>query len=82
VRREILIPQLGLMESATIVEWLKKPGERVARGEELAVVATDKVSVNIESPGDGVLEIALPASPDPVPAESVLGYVDDEVPPA
>ena len=57
----------------------KKPaGDRVATGTRSSSIETDKVSVNIESPGDGVLEIAFPASPDPIPAESVLGYVDDE----
>lgn len=32
MKKEIVIPQFGLIEAATIVEWLKMPGERVVEG--------------------------------------------------
>ena len=82
MKTEILIPQLGLMESATVVEWLRAPGDRVAKGDPVVVVETDKANAEIEAPADGRLEISVPAGPDPVPVETVLGYVSDGVDPA
>lgn len=80
MRTEIVIPQLGLMESATVVEWLRHSGERVAKGDPLLVVETDKANAEIEAPADGRLEILVAASNDPVPVEIVLGYIDDTDP--
>ena len=81
MKQEIAIPQLGLMESATVVEWLKQPGDRVAKGDPIVVIETDKANVEIESQTDGLLEISIPAGPDPVPVETILGYIDDGAPP-
>lgn len=38
-----------------LIRWAKGPGERVAKGELVAEVETDKAVVEIESPADGVL---------------------------
>lgn len=78
MKKEIVIPQLGLMETATIVEWLKMPGERVVEGEAILVVETDKANAEVEAPATGTLEIAIPAGSEPVPVETVLGYVETE----
>jgi len=43
------------MEEATIVAWLKQPGEAFARGEPLVEVETDKATVVYEAEADGVL---------------------------
>ena len=55
---EFNLPSLGAdMESATLAEWLKKPGERVRHGEPLATVETAKGLIDIESYDDAqVLE--------------------------
>ena len=38
---EFLMPSLGAdMEAGTLVEWLKRPGDRVKRGDIVAVVET------------------------------------------
>jgi pyruvate dehydrogenase E2 component (dihydrolipoamide acetyltransferase) len=43
------MPSLGAdMEEGTIVEWLVKPGDRVARGDVVAVVETQKGAIEIE----------------------------------
>jgi pyruvate/2-oxoglutarate dehydrogenase complex dihydrolipoamide acyltransferase (E2) component len=77
MKRGIAIPQMGLMESATVVEWLRSSGDRVAAGDPIVVIETDKANVEIESPIDGLLEITVPAGSEPVPVEVILGYVDD-----
>ncbi len=44
------------MEEATILTWLKEPGDRFARGDPLVEVETDKATVVYEAEVDGVLE--------------------------
>jgi pyruvate dehydrogenase E2 component (dihydrolipoamide acetyltransferase) len=43
------------MEEATIVGWLKQPGEAFARGEPLVEVETDKATIVYEAEADGVI---------------------------
>lgn len=50
------MPKLGMdMSEGTIVKWLKQEGEPVEKGEPLAEIETDKSTVEVESPGSGVL---------------------------
>ena len=52
----ITMPKLGLtMNSGSVAEWKKQIGDPVKKGELLYVVATDKLTVDVESPADGVL---------------------------
>jgi pyruvate dehydrogenase E2 component (dihydrolipoamide acetyltransferase) len=43
------------MEEATILVWLKAPGEKVTRGEPLVEIETDKATMVYEAEADGVL---------------------------
>jgi pyruvate dehydrogenase E2 component (dihydrolipoamide acetyltransferase) len=53
-RIDFHLPSLGAdMESATLVDWLKKPGDAVHRGEALASVETEKGIIDIECYEDG-----------------------------
>jgi pyruvate dehydrogenase E2 component (dihydrolipoamide acetyltransferase) len=57
---QFVLPKLGAdMTRGKLVEWCKKPGEKVARGETIAVIETDKANVDTESFVDGVLETIL-----------------------
>jgi acetoin:2,6-dichlorophenolindophenol oxidoreductase subunit beta len=54
---DVGMPKLsGSMEEATILSWLKRPGDDVARGEPLVEVETDKATMVYEAELDGVLE--------------------------
>jgi pyruvate dehydrogenase E2 component (dihydrolipoyllysine-residue acetyltransferase) len=54
---DIGMPRLSdSMEEATILTWLKEPGDSFARGEPLVEVETDKATVVYEAEVDGVLE--------------------------
>ena len=54
---EILMPKLSdSMEEATVLAWLKRPGEEVEKGEPLVEVETDKATVVYEAELSGVLE--------------------------
>src|SRR5438067_8590124 len=53
---EIPMPKLSdSMEQATVLSWLKRPGDQVRRGEPLVEVETDKATVVYEAEQDGVL---------------------------
>ncbi len=52
----VVLPSLGeSVTEATIVEWLKQPGEAVALDEEIVEVTSDKADLRIPSPTAGVL---------------------------
>lgn len=52
----ILMPALVAgMTEGTLARWLKKPGDRVSRGEPLAEIESDKATIELEAEGDGIL---------------------------
>ena len=54
---DVRLPRLGQgMESGVIVRWLKSEGDTVAKGDPLYELDTDKVTQEVESDVDGVLE--------------------------
>jgi pyruvate dehydrogenase E2 component (dihydrolipoamide acetyltransferase) len=56
----IAMPKLSdSMEEATVLSWLKRPGDAVARGEPLVEVETDKATVVYEAEANGVLDEIL-----------------------
>ncbi|MEE8618748.1 MAG: biotin/lipoyl-containing protein [Dehalococcoidales bacterium] len=57
---EVVMPQLGSeMTKGTVVEWLKKEGDRVNINEALFVVDTEKAVLEVESDYNGVLKKIL-----------------------
>lgn len=57
---EILMPAMGeSIHEATVLTWLKKPGDRVEADEPLLEVATDKVDTEIPSTHTGILREIL-----------------------
>jgi 2-oxoglutarate dehydrogenase E2 component (dihydrolipoamide succinyltransferase) len=72
------MPQLGeSVVEGTVVRWLVKPGQRVARDEPLVEVATDKANTEIPSPSSGVLVAQLAAEGAVVPVGGPLCSLDD-----
>ncbi len=53
---EVIMPKMGDgMEEGTLLEWLKKEGEKVKSGEAIAMIQTDKASLEMEAPTSGIL---------------------------
>jgi pyruvate dehydrogenase E2 component (dihydrolipoamide acetyltransferase) len=80
---EFRMPSLGAdMEAGTLVEWLKKPGETVARGDIIAVVDTEKGAIEIEVFTDGVIDRTAVDPGQKVPVGTVLAIIrsTDEAP--
>jgi pyruvate dehydrogenase E2 component (dihydrolipoamide acetyltransferase) len=73
---EVLMPKLGLtMEDGQIVEWKKNEGERVAKGDILYVLETEKVTFEVEATESGVLGKILAQVGDVVPIGCVVAYM-------
>lgn len=73
---EIIMPKVDMvMETGTFVEWLKKEGQQVQKGEPLFIILTDKATIECEAPATGILG-GINASPDDViPVTNVIGYI-------
>ena len=53
---DVIMPALGMaQETGKVLRWLKAEGDEVAKGEPLMEVETDKVTVEIEAPANGLL---------------------------
>lgn len=75
---DILTPALGeSVTEATIAKWTKKVGDPVKKDELLVELETDKVSLEVVSPADGVLGDIKAAEGDTVTPGAVLGSVSE-----
>jgi pyruvate dehydrogenase E2 component (dihydrolipoamide acetyltransferase) len=70
------MPSLGAdMEAGTLVEWLKKAGDRVASGDIIAVVETQKGAIEIETFEAGVIERLMTNVGQTVPVGTPLAMI-------
>ena len=73
---EIILPKLGqTVEEGRIVEWLKKEGDVVARGDVLYTVETDKAVLDVEATRKGVLRRILVGEGELRPVLTVVGLI-------
>ena len=73
---DIFIPALGMaMEEASLVEWLKDPGDPIAAGDQVAIIETDKAMLELTAATNGVLGAHRFAEGDQVPAGRTVTVV-------
>jgi pyruvate dehydrogenase E2 component (dihydrolipoamide acetyltransferase) len=73
---EFRMPSLGAdMETGTVIEWRVKPGDRVERGDIVAVVKTDKSDIEVETFSGGVVEEIVVPVGDEVSVGTVLARI-------
>lgn len=81
---KILMPRLSLtMKEGTVVEWFKKEGDIVEKGEPLVEVLSEKATYDVEAPASGVLRKILAPEGTDVPVAGILGIIaaaDEELP--
>ena len=74
---EVKVPTLPeSVTDGTLVNWRKKPGEAVKRGENLVDLETDKVVLDIPAPVDGVLGEILRQDGDVVTTGEVIAILE------
>ena len=75
---EIKVPELAeSITEGTVANWLKQPGDSVAKGEAILELETDKVNVDIISDYDGVLQEQLAQEGDTVNVGDVVAIVGE-----
>jgi len=73
---EFRMPSLGAdMETGTLVEWLVVPGQRVQRGDIVALVETQKGLFEVEVFEDGIMGEPLVQAGQTVPVGTVLAMI-------
>ncbi|MBI2323324.1 MAG: hypothetical protein HYU88_14800, partial [Chloroflexi bacterium] len=80
---KVILPKLGMnTESATIVRWHKREGDRVAVGDVLVEVETDKATIEVEAETAGVLRKVLAGEQERVSISqtiALIGAADEDV---
>ena len=76
--KPITVPSLGeSITEAIVARWFKSVGDAVALDEPLVELETDKVTVEVPSPVDGVLTEVLVDSGSEVEVGALLGSIDE-----
>src|ERR1700754_454765 len=73
----ILMPALSpTMEKGNLAKWIKKEGDKVAPGDVLAEIETDKATMEVEAVDEGTLaKIVVPEGTQDVPVNQVIAVL-------
>jgi len=73
---DVILPVLGMaQDTGKVVQWLKAEGEQVTKGQPIVEVETDKATVELEAPADGVLTGLAATAGDDVPVGQVIAQI-------
>lgn len=73
---EIFVPAVGMaMDNAVLLEWLKNPGDSVSAGDIIAIIETDKTTLELNSESSGTLGRHRYQPNDEVPAGKTIALV-------
>jgi len=77
---ELKMPALSpTMEQGTLAKWLKQEGDKIAPGDIIAEIETDKATMEFEAIDEGVLEkILVPAGTEDVAVGAVIALITGE----
>ena len=71
------MPRLGhLQEAGTVVEWRKQTGQAIKKNEILLLIETEKTTVEVESPIDGMLRQILVGAGIEVPVGTPIAVLE------
>src|SRR5207245_9007079 len=75
---KVIMPDLGqTVSEGKIVRWLKKPGDKIEKGESLFEVETDKVTMEVEAYKAGYLRELLVAAGETAVAMTPIAILTD-----
>src|SRR5262245_29642450 len=76
----ILMPALSpTMEKGNLAKWLKKEGDKIAPGDVIAEIETDKATMEVEAADEGVLaKIVVPEGTADVPVNELIAVLAGE----
>ncbi len=77
--KTLMMPKMGFdMEQGKIVRWLKQEGDAVKRGEKVAEIETEKVTIEVENFDDGILHTIVAQEGEEVPVGQPIAVVAQE----
>ena len=80
---KVTMPQMGFdMTEGKVARWLKKVGDPVKQGEAVVEIETDKVNIESEAQGNGVLREILVSDGTTVPVGTmiaIIGAADEDL---
>ncbi len=75
---QIVVPTLGeSVSEATVAQWLKKEGEAVKADEPIVELETDKVTLEVNAPSDGVIAKITVGEGETVEVGAILGEMGE-----
>lgn len=79
MKHNIIMPDLGqTVDEGKVVRWLKKPGDRISKGDILMEVETDKVTMDVEAYRAGYLRALLVEEGQMASAMSPIAILTDD----
>lgn len=80
---DVTMPKMGFdMQEGTIVRWLKQVGDDVKKGEPIAEIETDKVTIEIEAFSSGKITQIVAQEGSVVPVGDTIAVLDGDGAPA
>ena len=80
----LVMPQAGQdLEVGLVRQWYKQVGDPVRKGEPIVLIETEKISLDVEAPVDGVLRKILVDEGNEAPIFGVIGIIgsaDEAIP--
>lgn len=73
---DIRVPAEQEGTRSQVLRWLKQPGDAVRENEPLVELETDKVTVEVPAPGDGILREVLKGEREELEPGDVLGRIE------
>jgi len=75
---EFTLPDIGEgLSEAELLEWIVRVGDRVREGDDVAMISTDKVNVDLTSPATGVVSELIGEPGDVIPVGTLIMRIDD-----
>src|SRR6266516_1770098 len=72
----VVMPALEMaQETGKLLAWRKKEGDRVAKGEPLLEIETDKAVVEVEAPADGILAGIKASEGADIPVGQTIAWI-------
>lgn len=73
---KVVMPRLSLtMKEGTVMQWFKKEGDTVQKGEPIVEVLSEKVTYDVEAPASGVLRKIVVAENMEAPVNALLAVI-------
>lgn len=75
---QVIVPAEGGMDTCLIAEWKKQVGDKVAMGDQICEVETDKAVIDVMAPCDGYLISVLYEEGEDAPTLTPIAYIGAE----